>query len=65
MLRVIASRNAKEYFAESLKREDYYSEGQEVSGDWNGIAAEHLRLSGAVKTAAFESLCDNEKPGTK
>jgi len=65
MLRVIASRNAKEYFAESLKREDYYSEGQEVSGDWNGIAAERLGLSGAVTTAAFESLCDNEKPGTK
>jgi conjugative relaxase-like TrwC/TraI family protein len=64
MLRVIASRNAKEYFTESLKREDYYSEGQEVSGDWNGIAAERLGLSGAVTTAAFESLCDNEKPGT-
>jgi len=64
MLRVIASRNAKEYFAESLKREDYYSEGQEVSGDWNGMAAEKLGLSGAVTTAAFESLCDNEKPGT-
>jgi len=65
MLRVIASRNAKEYFAESLKREDYYSEGQEVSGDWNGIAAERLGLYGKVTTAAFESLCDNEKPGTK
>ena len=65
MLRVIASRNAKEYFAESLKREDYYSEGQEVSGDWNGIAAERLGLSGKLTTADFESLCDNEKPGTK
>jgi len=65
MLRVIASRNAKEYFAESLKREDYYSEGQEVSGDWNGMAAQKLGLSGAVTTADFESLCDNEKPGTK
>jgi conjugative relaxase-like TrwC/TraI family protein len=65
MLRVIASRNAKEYFAESLKREDYYSEGQEVSGDWNGMAAERLGLSGAVTTVNFESLCDNEKPGTK
>jgi conjugative relaxase-like TrwC/TraI family protein len=64
MLRVIASRNAKEYFAQSLKREDYYSEGQEVSGDWNGMAAEKLGLSGAVTQADFESLCDNEKPGT-
>jgi Na+(H+)/acetate symporter ActP len=58
MLRVIASRNAKEYFAESLKREDYYSEGQEVRGDWNGMAAVRLGLSGAVTQADFDSLCD-------
>jgi conjugative relaxase-like TrwC/TraI family protein len=48
-----------------LKREDYYSEGQEVVGDWNGMAAQRLGLSGAVTQADFESLCDNEKPGTK
>ena len=64
MLRVVASRNAKEYFAQSLKREDYYSEGQEVSGDWNGMAAKKLGLSGAVTQADFESLCDNKIPGT-
>jgi conjugative relaxase-like TrwC/TraI family protein len=64
MLRVIASRNAKEYFAQSLKREDYYSEGQEVSGDWNGTAAGRLGLSGAVTQADFDSLCDNKIPGT-
>jgi conjugative relaxase-like TrwC/TraI family protein len=65
MLRVIASKNAKEYFAESLKREDYYTERQEISGDWQGIGAHKLGLSGAVTPADFESLCDNEKPGTK
>jgi conjugative relaxase-like TrwC/TraI family protein len=64
MLRVIASRNAKEYFAQSLKREDYYSEGQEISGDWHGMAAEKLELSGAVTQTDFDSLCDNQKPGT-
>jgi conjugative relaxase-like TrwC/TraI family protein len=64
MLRVIASRNAKEYFAQSLKREDYYSEGQEISGNWNGMAAEKLGLSGAVSQATFDSLCDNKIPGT-
>ncbi|MGA2870317.1 MAG: MobF family relaxase, partial [Verrucomicrobiota bacterium] len=64
MLRVIASRNAKEYFKQSLKREDYYSQGQEISGDWQGIGAQKLGLSGAVTTASFESLCDNQKPGT-
>ena len=64
MLRVIASRNAKEYFAQSLKREDYYSEGQEVRGDWNGVAAEKLGLSGVVTQKTFDSLCDNKIPGT-
>jgi hypothetical protein len=53
MLRVIASRNAKEYFAESLKREDYYSEGQEVSGDWQGIGAQKLGLSGGGNNSGF------------
>ncbi|MGH7976448.1 MAG: MobF family relaxase, partial [Limisphaerales bacterium] len=64
MLRVIASRNAKEYFKQSLKREDYYTEGQEISGDWQGIGAQKLGLSGALTTADFELLCDNRKPGT-
>ena len=68
MLRVIANRNAKEYFKQSLKREDYYTEGQEISGDWHGdwqgIGAQKLGLSGALTTAEFESLCDNQKPGT-
>src|SRR4030095_6220955 len=64
MLRVIASRNAKEYFAQSLSKEDYYSEGQEVRGEWHGIGAEKLELSGPVTEAAFEALCENRKPGT-
>lgn len=64
MLRVIASRNAKEYFKESLSKEDYYTEGQEIRGEWQGIAAEKLGLSGPVTTEAFEALCDNQKPGT-
>src|SRR6266487_815637 len=67
MLRVIASRSAKdakEYYAQSLKREDYYTEGQEVRGEWHGIGAEKLRLSRAVDQAAFEALCENKRPGT-
>ena len=64
MLRVIASRNAKEYFKESLSKEDYYSEGQEITGEWQGIGAEKLGLSGPVNTEAFEALCENKKPGT-
>src|SRR5438094_9472578 len=64
MLRVVASRNAKEYYAESLKREDYYTEGQEIQGEWQGIGAERLGLSGAVDQAAFDALCENKQPRT-
>ena len=64
MLRVIASRNAKEYFAQSLSKEDYYTESQEVRGEWQGIGAEKLGLSGSVDKTVFEALCENKKPGT-
>ena len=64
MLRVVASRNAKEYFRQSLSKEDYYTEGQEIRGDWQGIGAAKLGVSGPVTTEAFEALCDNQKPGT-
>lgn len=64
MLRVIASRSAKEYFAQSLSKEDYYTEGQEVRGEWQGLGAEKLGLAGAVDQSAFDALCDNRKPGT-
>ena len=67
MLRVIASRSAgaaKEYFKQSLGREDYYSEGQEIRGNWHGVGAVKLGLSGPVTQEAFDALCDNQKPGT-
>ena len=67
MLRVIASRSAraaKEYYGQSLKREDYYTEGQEITGEWQGVAAEKLGLSGLVTQSAFEALCENRRPDT-
>ena len=64
VLRVVASRNAKEYFAQSLSKEDYYTEGQEVRSEWQGIRAEKLGLSGPVNQTAFDALCENRKPGT-
>jgi len=47
-----------------LKREDYYTEGQEIRGEWQGVAAEKLGLSGLVTQSAFEALCENRRPGT-
>jgi hypothetical protein len=51
MLRVVASVSAgqaKQYYTQGLSREDYYSEGQEVIGQWQGLGAERLGLSGRV-----------------
>lgn len=64
MLRVIASRNAKEYFAQSLSKEDYYTEGQEIRGEWQGAGGKKLGLSGSVDKSAFNALCENKRPGT-
>jgi conjugative relaxase-like TrwC/TraI family protein len=67
MLRVVGHKSAaaaKQYYAEGLKREDYYSEGQEVAGKWHGKAAEMLGLSGSVKPEEFAALVENRHPGT-
>lgn len=51
---------AKSYFA----RSDYYSEGQEIVGQWGGKGAVLLGLFGRVDKHAFDQLCDNRNPLT-
>src|SRR5271154_3855868 len=55
-------KNAKEYFEEHLCVGDYYDEGQRVAGEWAGLGAERLGLSGKVGTEAFLRLCENQHP---
>jgi conjugative relaxase-like TrwC/TraI family protein len=67
MLRIIVSASvgqAKKYYSEGLTREGYYSEGQEMAGQWGGLAAEKLGLQGPVTKEAFAALCDNLNPAT-
>ena len=67
MLRIITSKSvgqAKKYYSEGLTREGYYSEGQEMAGQWGGRAAQKLGLTGGVQKEAFQSLCDNLHPAT-
>ena len=56
--------NAREYFRAHLRVGDYYSEGQEIEGEWLGAAAEALGLTGSVKEEAFLALCEGRHPQT-
>jgi conjugative relaxase-like TrwC/TraI family protein len=57
-------KNAEEYFEEHLAVGDYYDEGQRISGEWIGLGAQRLDLSGKVRAEDFLSLCENQHPAT-
>jgi conjugative relaxase-like TrwC/TraI family protein len=56
--------SAKEYFREHLSTGDYYAEGQTISGEWFGEAAEKLGLKGKVGEREFLALCEGLNPTT-
>src|SRR5687767_7566211 len=61
MLRITqqdSSKGAKVYYASA----DYYSEGQEIVGEWGGQGARRLGLEGVVDKLSFDRLCDNRDP---
>jgi hypothetical protein len=65
MLRITESESpqaAKHYYGRSLSRGDYYFQGQEIVGKWNGRAARSLGLDGHVEYATFTQLMDNLRP---
>jgi conjugative relaxase-like TrwC/TraI family protein len=54
---------AKQYYTEGLTRAaDYYLHGQGITGQWCGVAAAQLGLSGEVKKEDFFALLDNIYP---
>src|ERR1043166_9247834 len=57
-------KNAREYFDEHLAADNYYDEGQRISGEWLGLGAEQLGLSGKVRADGFLRLCENQHPST-
>src|ERR1035438_2352146 len=57
-------KNAQEYFEEHLCVGDYYDQGQRVAGEWIGLGAERLGLSGKVRAEDFLRLCENQHPAT-
>jgi conjugative relaxase-like TrwC/TraI family protein len=57
-------KNAEQYFEEHLCVGDYYNEGERVAGEWIGLGAERLGLSGKVRADDFLRLCENQNPAT-
>ena len=63
MLRInqnTAPQGAKSYYSTA----DYYSEGQELTGQWRGEGAKRLGLDGVVQQKDWDALCDNRDPNT-
>jgi conjugative relaxase domain, TrwC/TraI family len=57
-------KHAKAYFREHLSVGDYYAVKAQVRGEWFGLAAVRLGLSGEVGEADFLALCEGGNPAT-
>lgn len=64
MLRFATVGNPIAYFTQHLDKGDYFLEGQEEGGIWQGKGADLLSLDGEVTAEAFAKLCQNRVPGT-
>ena len=58
-------RSAREYFREHLRVGDYYAAGHTVAGEWFGLGAEKLGISGKVGEDAFLALCEGLRPDSR
>ena len=56
--------NGASYLGNHLVCNDYYAEGEKVTGCWIGRGAELLGLSDDVEAEQFEALRTNRVPGT-
>jgi conjugative relaxase-like TrwC/TraI family protein len=59
------AKQAKDYFTQHMDRADYYlKDAPEIAGEWHGLGAELLGLSGTVDKERYFQLCDNINPVT-
>jgi conjugative relaxase-like TrwC/TraI family protein len=60
----LSLRSAREYFHAHLRVGDYYAQGQTIPGEWLGLGAEKLGLTGVVREQQFLALCAGLDPQT-
>jgi len=59
------AKEAKDYFTRHMSTSDYYlRDATEVAGEWHGLGAELLGLSGTIDKESYFKLCDNVNPKT-
>ena len=56
MLTIRAMSDGKGYSARHLEHNDYFAEGERVTGEWYGRGAAMLELNGAVTPKQFEAI---------
>jgi len=59
------AKEAKDYFTRHMSTSDYYMrDAAEFAGEWHGLGAELLGLSGTIDKESYFKLCDNINPRT-
>lgn len=56
--------HAKAYYSEALLKTDYYIDGQELNGTFQGRLSKRLGITGTVTKESFFALCENRHPHT-
>jgi len=62
----LSAGQARAYHAEEFSnaRENYYSEGERITGEWHGKLAEQWGLRGEVREEHFQRLSEGQHPAT-
>jgi conjugative relaxase-like TrwC/TraI family protein len=66
MSKPISASQAREYHKEEFAnaRDNYYTEGERVRGEWQGQLAQHYGLHGEVGEEQFARLSEGQHPAT-
>ena len=60
----LTAAQAETYYEEKYSHDDYYSEKQRVVGQWFGLGAEELGLSGEIASEDFRAVLRGIHPGS-